>query len=71
MLKTGKLSKVENLDQKFGAAANYYSVLVFNQAGQHETLLFTDMEIAGARYRVKMNPEDESQPNRCDRLLFR
>jgi hypothetical protein len=70
MLKTGRLHKVENLDQKFGAAGSYYAVLVTNVAGRHETLLFTDGEIAHARYRVKMNPEDEVKPNRCDRLLY-
>lgn len=70
MLKTGKLQRVENLDQKFGAADNYHAVLVVNRAGMHETLLLTDLELAAARYRVKMNPEDELRPNWLDRLLF-
>ena len=70
MLKTGKLQRVENLDQKFGAADNYHAVLVVNKAGLHETLLLTDLELAAARYRVKMNPEDELRPNWLDKLLF-
>ena len=71
MIQTGKLEKVQNLDQKLGADDEYFRALVVSPAGQHETLLFTDSEIASARYRAKMNPEDEILPRWCDRLLFR
>lgn len=71
MLNAGRLKKVRNLDQKRGAAENYYAVLVKNSAGMFETLLFTELEVVTARYRVRMNPEDELLPARCDRLLLR
>ena len=64
----GHLTQVDNLDQKFGAADQYYRVLV--QSDTLETLLITEHELDQIRERVAKNPEDtEMVPSGWDKFI--
>jgi hypothetical protein len=64
----GKLHKTDNNDYKDFAAWIYNRVLIKNEEGEFETLLFTDNELKVARARSEKNPEEMLTPSLVDKL---
>mgnify|MGYP003110170116 CR=1 FL=1 len=69
MLKRGLLERKSNLDKKGSADSWYFSILVKNASGDYETLLFTEEDLTRSRERVRMNPEDETNPTLFDKIV--
>ena len=63
-----KIHWVENLDKKSASSSSYWRVLIKNEGGSLETLLFTDAELLRCRERARKNPEDLIIPTLWDKI---
>ena len=68
-MKRGLLERIGNLDKRTSADSWYLRIVVKNERGELETLLFTEESVAAARERTKANPEDEAKVTWIDKVL--
>ena len=59
--------KVDNKDRRFGAALEYYPVMIVTGL-RRQPALFTPAQISEALARAKANPEDMPKPGIWERI---